>query len=143
MPPLFLLGLGWLVTVLAWWWRARRRAVPAVVTQSVEQDSLRHLEKELQASCLVNDAARAKAAVLAWARRRWPEHPPISLTAVARRCPGPLSAALIELDGVLYAQTAASWQGQGLWQQFAAYKAEKEDKAKDQDVGLEPLYRSR
>ncbi len=138
------LGFGWLTTVLVWWWRARRhRAVPAVATKSAEQDSLRHLEKELQASCLANDAARTKGAMLAWARRRWSEHPPISLTAVARRCPGPLSAALIELDGALYAQTAAAWQGQGLWQQFVAHKAEREHKDKDQDVDLEPLYRSR
>jgi hypothetical protein len=137
------LGLGWLITVLVWWWRSRRRAMPAVATQSVEQDSLRGLEKELQASCLANDAGRAKAAVLAWARRRWPEHPPISLTAVARRCPGPLSEALVELDRVLYAQTASAWQGQGLWRQFTANKAWQRHKVEDQDVGLEPLYRSR
>jgi hypothetical protein len=137
------LGLGWLVTLFAWWWRPRHSAVPAVTTQSAEQDSLRRLEKELQVSCLANDAARTKGAVLAWARRRWPEHPPISLTAVARRCTGPLSESLIELDRALYAQTAAVWQGQDLWQQFAAHKAGETHKAADQDLGLEPLYRSR
>ena len=137
------LGLGWLMTVLVWWWRARHRAVPAVATKSAEQDSLRHLEKELQASCLANDAARTKGAVLAWARQRWPEHPSISLTAVARRCPDPLSAALVELDRALYAKTAASWQGQDLWQQFKVHKAGQRHKVEDQDIGLEPLYRSR
>jgi hypothetical protein len=137
------LGLGWLVTVLAWWWRARRGAVSSVPAQSEEEDSLRRLEKALQASCLANDAARTKGAVLAWARRRWPEHPPISLTAVARRCPSPLSAALVELDRALYAQTAAAWRGQDLWQQFTAHKVGQSHKPEDQDVGLEPLYRSR
>jgi hypothetical protein len=61
---------------------------------------------------------------------------------VARRCPEALSAALIDLDRALYAQTAASWQGRALWRQFAANKAKTWDKTKDQDVGLEPLYRS-
>jgi BatD DUF11 like domain len=139
-----LLGLGWLATLAAWWWRARRGTVSiAPAAPSKEEESLRSLEKALQASCLANDAARTKGAVLAWARRRWPQHPPISLTAVARLCPAPLSATLIELDRALYAQTAASWQGQGLWRQFTAYKTKKRNKTKDQDVGLEPLYRSR
>jgi hypothetical protein len=136
-----LLGLGWLATLVTWWWRARRGAVAVAPAPSGEEHSLRELEKEIQASCLANDAARTKGAVLAWARRRWPQHSPISLTAVARRCPASLSAALIELDRALYAQTAASWQGQGLWQQFAADKTKKPDKTKDQGVGLEPLYR--
>jgi len=61
---------------------------------------------------------------------------------VARRCPSPLSAALVELDRALYAQTASAWQGQNLWQQFAAYRNQKDDQTKGQDVGLEPLYRS-
>lgn len=138
-----LLGLGWVATLAAWWWRARRGTVSIAPMPSKAEESLRSLEKELQASCLANDAARTKDAVLAWARRRWPRHPPISLTAVARRCPDSLFAPLIELDRALYAQTAASWQGQGLWQQFAAHKTQKQDKTQDRDVGLEPLYRSR
>jgi hypothetical protein len=136
------LGLGWLVTVVAWWWRGRRGPVHSAPAKSEQQDSLRRLEKALQASCLANDAVGTKGAVLAWARRRWPRQPPISLTAVARRCPESLSAVLIELDRALYAQTAASWQGQELWQQFAAHKAKKSEQSRDRDVGLEPLYRS-
>jgi len=136
------LGLGWLATVVMWWWRGRRGSIRSVPAKPEPQDSLRQLEKALQASCLANDAAGAKGAVLAWARRRWPRQPPISLTAVARRCPEPLAAALIELDRALYAQTAAGWQGQALWQQFAAYKTAKTQQAEDRDSGLEPLYRS-
>jgi hypothetical protein len=136
-------GGGWLATLVVWWWRARRASVRSEPAGSEEEESLRRLEKELQASCLANDAVRAKGAVLAWARRRWPQHPPLSLTAVARRCPPSLSEALTELDRALYAQTAATWQGQRLWRQFAAHGTKKEDKAKDQDAGLEPLYRSR
>jgi hypothetical protein len=137
------LGLGWLATVVVWWWRRRRGPVRSTSATPEPQDSLRQLEKVLQSSCLADDAAGAKSAVLAWAQRCWPRQPPISLTAVARRCSEPLAAALIELDRALYAQTAAGWQGQELWQQFAAYKAAKSERIENRDPGLEPLYRSR
>jgi hypothetical protein len=137
------LGCAWLATLVAWWRQSRRtagrnRAAPPA---STAEESLRHLEKSLKAGCLANDAAAAKAAVLAWARRRWPEHPPLNLTAVARRCPPPLSEALIELGRALYAQTAVSWQGQLLWRQFSAHKDKQRRAVKGQDNGLEPLYR--
>jgi hypothetical protein len=136
------LGCAWLATLAAWWRHARRtsdRAAPPVT--AAEEESLRHLERSLKAGCHANDAVAAKAAVLAWARRRWPEHPPLSLTAVARRCPPPLREALIDLDRALYAQVPANWQGQLLWRQFSAYKSEKQDAADEQDTYLEPLYR--
>jgi hypothetical protein len=137
-----LLGSGWLATLFAWWWRTRRVAARRESRASEEDGSLHRLEKSLRASCLANDAVAAKGAVLAWARRRWPEHPPISLIAVARRCAAPVSEALLELDRSLYGQTAATWQGQGLWRQFAAHRIGKKDKAGSKDDGLDPLYRS-
>lgn len=136
------LGCAWLATLAAWWRHARRtsgRAAPPVT--AAEEDSLRHLERSLKAGCHANDAAAAKAAILAWARRRWPEHPPLSLTAVARHCPPPLREALIDLDRALYAQTPTNWQGQLLWRQFSAYKNKKPNAADEQDTYLEPLYR--
>jgi hypothetical protein len=136
------LGCAWLATLAAWWRHSRRTPGRAAPPAGVAEDeSLRRVEKSLKAGCLANDAAAAKAAVLAWARRRWPEHPPLSLTAVARRCPPPLSEALIELDRTLYAHNAASWHGQSLWLQFAAHKHQRQDAADEHDAGLEPLYR--
>jgi len=140
------LGLGWLATLAAWWWRARRKIAviaPAVSAETENLQSLRQLEKALQSSCAANDAGGAKGAMLAWARQRWSQDPPISLTMLARRCPAGLSAALIELDRVLYAQTAATWQGQELWQQFTVMQKTPAPPAANQDIGLEPLYRSR
>ena len=135
------LGLGWLATVIIWWRRARRGTVSSVPPRLKEEESRHRLEKELQASCAANDAVRTKGAVLAWARHRWPEHPPLSLTAVARHCPEALSAALIELDRALYAQTTATWQGRELWQQFTANRVEKVHMAKEEEIGLKALYR--
>lgn len=136
-----LLGGGWLATLLAWWRRTRRVAARREIRASEEDESLHRLEKSLRASCLGNDAVAAKGAVLAWARRRWPEHPPISLIAVARRCAAPLSEALLELDRSLYGQAAVTWQGQGLWRQFAAHRIGNDDKDGGRNDGLEPLYR--
>lgn len=138
-----LLGIGWLATVIVWWWRVHRADLQGESARAGKDESLHRLEKALEASCLANDAALTKGAVLAWARRRWPQHPPISLTAVARRCPEPLSAALIELDRSLYAQTGTTWNGRRLWQQFTAHRVGKENQNKgDRRVGLAPLYRS-
>lgn len=138
-----LLGVGWLGTLVIWWWRSHRRPARNESTKSDDgEESLRSMEKTLQNCCMSNDAAGAKSAVLAWARRQWPQDPPISLTAVARRCPQALSEALLELDRVLYAQMAASWRGNDLWQLFSKYRAMNKAKDKKQDLGLEPLYRS-
>jgi len=137
-----LLGLGWSATVIVWWWRSRHDSDSGVGEPQAHRDmeSLSRLEKSLRASCLADDAIGTKGALLAWAARRWPQNPPLSLTAIARRCPQDLSTALIGLDRSLYAQTAENWQGRQLWQLFAAYRAEKEHKAKDENVGLEALY---
>ena len=137
-----LLGIGWLATGAAWWRQARRRNTRINPAQR-EDESLRHLEKALKTSCHANDAAQAKHAVLAWARYRWAEHPPMSLTAVARRCPGPLGDALAELDRALYAQTASAWQGETLWRQFCAHKPAGTAHRADGQTALAPLYHSR
>lgn len=134
-----LLGIGWLATAAAWWRHARRRTVRMGAAQR-EDESLRRLEKALKTSCLANDAAQAKDAVLAWARRCWAEHPPMTLTAVARRCPGPLGDALAELDRALYAQSGSAWRGETLWRHFSSYKPSGMDDEKKQAGGLEPLY---
>jgi len=138
-----LLGCGWLATLAGWWWQARRVSGRSTPMQSAEDESMRRLEKSLQAACSSNDAAASKAAVLAWARRRWTEHPPLSLTAVAHRCGPPLSESLLELDCALYSQMETTWQGRQLRQRFSVFldndkKVKKTDK---RGTGLEPLYR--
>lgn len=136
-----LLGMGWLATAAAWWRHTRRRPTADAPAQR-EDESLRRLEQTLKASCRTNDADRAKSAMLAWARRCWPQHPPMSLTALARRCPAPLGDALAELDRALYAQTASAWTGEDLWRQFSSHKPAAIAPAADGNNALEPLYHS-
>jgi len=134
-----LLGMGWLLTAVAWWRWSRNgdrkpepspeRAVP-----------LRDLERSIQASCRINDAAETKAAVLAWARQIWSERPPLSLTAVARNCSDGLAAELIELDRALYACGETAWRGEALWREISASGALERVKHQVGQMGLEPLY---
>ncbi len=137
-----LLGMGWLATAAVWWWQARHRKVHNAPGAN-ENESLRRLEQALKTSCRADDAVQTKNAVLAWARCRWPDHPPMSLTAVARRCPGPLGDALVALDRALYAQTASIWRGETLWQQLSSHKPAGLERKADGKSVLEPLYHSR
>lgn len=134
-----MLGIGWLTTIVAWWRNARRRA-SRVEPVRTEESSLRELERALKAGCHANDAAQVKNALLAWARSRWPRHPPTSVTAFARRCSAQLSEALIELDHALYAGSASTWHGDRLWQQFAGNKPANDAPKNDNASELEPLY---
>ncbi len=135
-----LLGLGWLGTALAWWWRSRRGAVhPRTATAA--HDSLRQLEQRLKASCFTNDAVQSKSQLLAWARQRWPEQPPVSLTALAQRCAPPLAGALSALDRALYSDAPQAWQGEALWQQFSRHRPAAETAHPEPPDDLRPLYR--
>ncbi len=133
------LGLGWVMTAIAWWWRARK-VTPQTTMTDDHVLPLRDLERTIQARCRTNDADGAKAAILVWARQRWPERPPLSLTAVARNCPDALAAELIELDRALYASGETTWRGDALWRQFTAAPRSSIDVAKTRDMDLEPLY---
>ncbi|MBI1195231.1 MAG: hypothetical protein GC138_05245 [Gammaproteobacteria bacterium] len=134
-----LLGFGWSVTAGSWWWRSRRsrrrpepKPDPAV--------PLRALERAIREGCRANDPVGTKAAILAWAGRRWPERPPLSLTAVARRCPEDLAVEMIALDRTLYAPGEGIWQGDTLWRRYVECSFPERDEAKGPAAGLEPLY---
>lgn len=132
------LGTGWLVTLLLWW-RARKR-LPAENAHAANVEALRKLESQLKTGCLGNDAGQAKAKLLAWAKLRWPDNPPASLTAIAARCQPALADALNELDRALYAQDRNEWQGEKLWQSFNRDKPVAVTKPSGKDESLEPLF---
>ncbi len=143
-----LLGLGWLVTLIAWW-RARQRAPQAVrapsrnkTKRATQTGSRSQIENQLKQSCLANDAVQAKAQLLAWAQQRWPEDPPNNLTVIARRCDAALADALEELDRHLYARSSTAWRGDRLWDLFQYHQPASDTPAREEDRLLEPLYRS-
>ncbi|MFA6970790.1 MAG: BatD family protein [Gallionella sp.] len=131
------LGVGWLTTLILWWWRARN---PSIKTESNDEESLRQLENKLKKSCLKNDAAQAKSELLAWAKVRWDKNPPASLTSMAALCPPALASALNELDRTLYGQNGGVWQGENLWQLFNQHKPVPVATQDGKRESLKPLY---
>ncbi len=115
------LGVGWLATLILWWWQARKKH-PATKTKSSDEESLGQLENQLKKSCMTNDAVQAKSKLLAWAKLRWQKNPPTSLTSMAGLCQPALANALNELDRTLYGQDKGIWQGGNLWQLFNQHK---------------------
>jgi hypothetical protein len=136
-----LLGTGWLITLLAWWWRAHPKSPPAGA-DAASEETLGQLEKQFRKACMENNAPPAKTQLLAWAKQRWRQAPPASLTALARLCEPELAEAIAQLDGALYSKTQAQWHGEVLWSLFNQHKpGGKPVKTKKTD-SLEPLYRN-
>ncbi len=136
-----LLGAGWLITLLAWWWRAHKKT-PQAGVNTASEETLGQLEKQFRKACMENNAPQAKTQLLAWAKQRWREKPPATLTALARLCEPALAEAIAQLDGALYSKTQAQWQGDILWSLYNQHKPDsKPIKTKNTD-SLEPLYRN-
>lgn len=131
------LGLGWLLTALAWWGRSRER--PREVLADGSSPSPGRWRRELKRSCQAGDLGRAKTALLEWAKACWPQQAPASLGAVARQVDGPLAAALEELSRVLYSNDPIPWDGEALWQAFQQYKPMRDTRGSDTSA-LAPLF---
>jgi hypothetical protein len=97
------------------------------------------LREPLRQACLADNPLATAKALLAWARARWPTHPPANLAEIARRLPaaeGPIRG----LEQTLYAPEGGGWSGIPLWQAFVkAEDSNKRERNTDKDA-LEPLY---
>ena len=136
-----LLGAGWLITLLAWWWRAHKKT-PQAGVNTASEETLGQLEKQFRKACMENHAPQAKTQLLAWAKQRWREKPPATLTALARLCEPALADAVTQLDRSLYAKTPTPWQGEILWQRFSRYKPGDIRVKTEKSPALESLYKS-
>jgi hypothetical protein len=142
------LGLGWLITLIAWWRARGHLAMPsAPVIKKQKPQKIRIVtrsqqEELLKNGCLSDDAPNARVHLLAWARQRWPEQSPDTLTALARQCEPALAEAVIELDRHLYADKKDTWRGDRLWDLFQRQQATAGPAPSTSDSVLEPLYKS-
>lgn len=138
------LGAGWLVTVLAWVYAARTQRRPAksrAAGSAEAPPSARSLLRQLGAACRVDDAARVRDLLLAWAKLQFPAEPPGSLGALAARLSGPLAEEIRGLEAALYGPVATDWDGErlaALLRQTRAVQRAGNDEDKDP---LVPLYR--
>ncbi len=116
------LGLGWLATLLLWWFKPRAAAPaaqhPAPVVDASPQR--RAALKALEQACQAQHAENARQALLQWARARWTHTAFNNLGSVATRLSSDAAKqALADLDRYLYTSTdAQSWDGQAFWAQL-------------------------
>jgi hypothetical protein len=132
------LGTGWLVTLVLLLTRHSRSEREDAGAQ--KEASLRALESQLKRYCHGNDAPQAKATLLAWAKLRWPDKAPTSLTAMADRCGPGLSSELRALDRSLYSKDNETWRGAELWQLFSQDKPAPTTVNVKADATLKPLF---
>ncbi|MBK5965027.1 hypothetical protein CCR95_13265 [Thiocystis minor] len=140
-----LLGLAWLGTLV--WWRRERRsrlagAAPVTEAQDRRSTSLNAARRQVEKTCLAGDARAARAALLDWARARWPDHAPQGLSQLASRLGGKEIGDLLNaIDRAIYAPPSEVWDGAAAWTQLAPWLggAAKEESARTADP-LPELY---
>lgn len=133
------LGLGWLVTALAWWWRSHRRG--RTVAEKPARPGRRAAIRALHQACKDNDPVRAREALLTWAAACRPDDPP-SLAALSRSSDPRLAQAIAGLNRALYAREGPAWNGQDLWQAVRTASQPGEAPKADSGEVLPPLYES-
>ncbi len=130
------LAIGWLLTVVAWWWstRPRRKArEPAPVP--IHRQQAQQL-KAARKAALDNDGRGVRQALLEWARLQWPERPPRSIGEVAQRVSEPLSSELRRLSKVSYGPDGYGWDGKTMAKAIRTFAVIDDT---DDDGGSEPL----
>ena len=108
----------WLITLGLWWNYERHRVFQMgneKKTFSQESVNSRKARKYFLAACKDNNPQQARHFLLKWAACHWPASPPKGLDDLASRLnESAISAALTQLDRVLYQDNPGSWDGREL-----------------------------
>jgi hypothetical protein len=134
------LAIGWLVTLMFWWAKARgvRYRTPETrpLSKPVAADTAR---TQFHAACRSGDAITARRMLLAWAAAHWPGDPPRGLEALAQRLGEPAAQeALAGLNRALYKEDG-TWNGASLSKCLQQLPKQDSGKTTARDV-LAPLY---
>lgn len=132
------LACGWGATLFLWWRSRSKAEKPASVDP--RDESPKDIIRQLKNRCADNDAVASKAMLLRWARLQWPQDPPVSLTAIARRSKPELAEALTQLDRALYANGEVVWHGAELARLFSSGIVENAATKTEGAEALKPLY---
>ncbi len=134
----FILALGWLGTVIAWWLTNRRTTPKPVQNTPNDKTAI----KRLKLACQNDDVKGAKEALIIWAKVHWQSHNNLkeinSLGEICQHCDKPLQTEIQILNRLLYSQKTEMWQGSRLWEVFKTYKFPSENRVVVE--GLVPLY---
>lgn len=139
--PFVVLALlvAWVITLIAWL-RARGREPAKAKSEGLPDPT--HDVTSLRRACQKNEALNAKEALITWAGLRWTTARPQTLMAVAACVRSPdTSAALMELDRILYDENASAWTNGGhLWSCLRTETVDKKDPKARKGSQLPPLY---
>jgi len=135
-----ILGLGWLGTLLIWWWTTRRHARQDVPQVTAVTPQLKPAVKLLRLACRQNNPAAVKHALLHWARSFWQKNPPLSLGELAQRVSDERLAREIRiLDKCLYTDTNSVWQAPNLLLAFDQFNKQQITTLSGREDELAPL----
>ncbi len=96
---------------------------------------------DLKSACRSGDPERAKAALLAVGQSLWPEKPPLTLSALAARFnDAALTDQVEKLNGALYGDRAAKWDGNALWTVFQSAQSTAKTGKNGEKPPVPPLY---
>jgi len=108
------LGGAWALTLLAWWYSSRPTREQRVPTEPPLHKKQARFLKDARTAAKAGDAERLKTALMDWARLEWPDAPPRSVGALARRVSEPLATELAALSRSTYGGADASWDGDAM-----------------------------
>ena len=120
------------------------RLKPRVMTRIDARSRRRRIRQRLKQACLSNDAAAARAALIDWARQRWPGKPIFGLSQIGSiGTSAELRLRLAELDAALYAHGAPAWQGRALWDSLGGIPRKRRLPSRGRIARLPGLYPGR
>lgn len=94
---------------------------------SLPEQPTRIERTKLHQACLSTDPELAGAALLEWARERWPDAPPHTLGSLASQFAGTdVEREIRRLDKILYSPVKKEWHGTTLWQVMKGFMVEQE-----------------
>ncbi len=135
------LAVGWLLSMLLWWWLSRAKSAVAKSPDHSSQVNTRQAIKAVKTACKQQDAKACKDALLTWGQAVFPHSPPTSLAALAQCTGEPLATSLLQLNTALYSPTVTDWDSDELLKQVFEFNNEILHRP-SQDYGqLEPLYK--
>ncbi len=133
------LALGWGGTLVYLFVSSRGTKQKSIDSPVLENSS--SFVRQLKQACREKNPDQAKDALLGWAKYRWPETPPGSLSALAFRCDGRLSEEVQRLSRLLYSRVDENWSGTACWDAFKIFQANKSQRSVANKASLEPLYK--
>ena len=137
----FILGAGWLLTLLFWWLQARRKKLAPSAQVVVDKD-MGSWRRDLKQACKTQNLTALRAALLLWGEQYYEQANLHTLQQVSARLPQELAQQIRRLDAILYGAKQETFDCQQLLQSVDKLQQQKKSGTrKKAGAPLEPLYK--